>query len=152
MSPGTYHRQVDVLNKINDLVYQGNAWAKAFTLDELRSSARPGSLFSSWVREALEESDFERATALIVDSLLGLHMKESSSWAELDDGPWVACSRERAKQVASELQSNKGCAASAEVLSLLLTFQGPVFFLDHEYIKACAVWQDNVCVLFFDAG
>lgn len=124
--------------QVNELRYKRFAWCKSFRLDELP--------------EGTQSQDQETLLECIVDFLLCGEMKKSSNFAELDAGPWEICSQAEAHRLAGQIHTKMGCSSSEKALAHFLTLKGHFYSLQHDYVYATAVLNEELCAFFFDAG
>ena len=133
------------------LRFDGRAWCKGFDLDELRDSTHPESAIGGEVRRALIAFDTVTIARTAVRVLLLGQMREDSSFNTLEDGSWVATTREQALARAQALQRRGGCPASAQALAVLEQQTGEWLQLD-SCAATVAVVTPRTIVFFFDAG
>lgn len=138
--------------QVNELRYKRFAWCKSFTLESLRESTREGSQFAQKVRRALQDQNQEAILGCMIGSMLCGEMKESSNFAELDAGPWERCPETKAHELAQEIQKKMGCSNSEKALAYFIALEGQYFTLQHDFVYATAVLNDELCCFFFDAG
>lgn len=137
---------------IRELYYEGDVWCKVFTVDELRDSVRPGCRQASLIRQAELAHDRTALLKLMIEDLLSAQMKESSNWLIYHEGIWEVVDPALARSGARQLQSRSGCETSLKAMHWFVALEGPAYRLADPDYHAFALWQGDVCSLFFEAG
>ena len=145
-----------------DLRFAGDAWGWTCSLGAIAACAPADSragrtaraLVAAWRNEP--STDVARALVLAaIDGLLCEHMPETSTYAELEQGPWQAVSAGDALAVAEDLVRTKGCDAGRTALAAFRAAAGEAvaaFSLRHPSdIAAAAVVTAEGVWLFFEA-
>lgn len=133
---------------MNELRYEGRAWAKGFALHAMRAKYA-GSRLGARLEAGLAASDAAGIAAVAVEGPLLGEMPEESRYDELEAGVWRACGRDEALTWARAFQRRRGCPASAQALAGIEALDGAWGILD---TGAVAVVTEDCVALFFDAG
>ncbi|MEZ4317866.1 MAG: hypothetical protein R3F61_10190 [Myxococcota bacterium] len=152
----------EAVERVRSLWYDGDAWCRVGWFDDLAPPTPPWSRAQRRLRDAVVawRSSFDEAAGHaivqeLVDAVLCAELPESSAFAELEQGPWVACPPSEALAVAEQLQSRLGCDVSAEALEWFRTVCAGAlgaWRCDHPDATGVVVLDAHLGAFFLDRG